>query len=151
MPDQKPGPAQFSWPQTVLLIIGSLYLVWGLTGLFFLGDPATDLVGRDTGRLLLGVELNGVQSLAHIVIAVVALAGASTVVAARLSGVTVFIGCLVLVIVGLVGDIQPELNVLSVNLAGTMVHALTGLVALAAVFLRVRTPPGQQAGPAHPG
>ena len=150
MPDQKSGPAQFVWPQIILLIIGALYLAWGITGLFFLGDPATDLVGRDTGRLLLGVELNGVQSLAHVVIAIVALGGASAVGAARISGVAVFVGCLVLVVVGLLGVARPELNVLSVNLPGTLIHGATGLVALAAVFARVRTPPGQQAGPAHP-
>ncbi|HEY0812636.1 MAG TPA: DUF4383 domain-containing protein [Pseudonocardia sp.] len=150
MSDQNVGPARFVLPQILLLIIGAFYLLWGITGLFFLGDPATDLVGHDTGRLLLGVELNGVQSLAHVVIAIVALGGAAAVSAARISGVAVFVGCLVLVVVGLLGAVRPELNVFSVNFAGTLIHALTALVALGAVFARVHTPPGQQAGPAHP-
>ena len=50
MARQRHAPARFPAPQVTLLVLGALFLVWGIVGFFFLGDPATDLAGRDTNH-----------------------------------------------------------------------------------------------------
>ena len=123
-----------------MLVIGALYLVWCIVGFFFLGDPDTDLAGRDTNHGPLGLETNALQNLVHVVIGLVALVGASNEKALRVGGGVVLAACLGLAAAGVVGLLIPQANVFSENLAVTVVHAVTALAALVIVLVRVPTP-----------
>src|SRR3954454_11300657 len=147
MAREQHGPARFPAPQIALLVIGALYLVWGIVGFFFLGDPATDLAGRDTNHGLLGLETNALQNVVHLVIGLIALVGTSNEKAMRVSGGVVLVACLGLAVAGVVGLAAPQANVFSENLAVTVVHAVTALAALVIVLVRVPTPEGQESGP----
>src|SRR3954452_926603 len=87
MARQRHAPARFPVPQVILLVLGALYLVGGIVGFFFLGDPATDLAGRDTNHAVLGLETNALQNLVHVVLGLVALVCASNEAAMRVGGV----------------------------------------------------------------
>ena len=87
MARQRHAPARFPAPQVTLLVLGALFLVWGIIGFFFLGDPATDLAGRDTNHGLLGLETNALQNVIHVVLGLVALACTSNETSMRVGGV----------------------------------------------------------------
>src|SRR3954471_17228779 len=122
MAREQHGPSRFPAPQIALLVIGALYLVWGIVGFFFLGDPTTDLAGRDTNHGLLGLETNALQNLIHVALGLVALVGASNEKATRVSGVVLAVVGAVLTIAGVVGLVVSEANVLSQNLPVIIVH-----------------------------
>jgi threonine/homoserine/homoserine lactone efflux protein len=79
------GPARFPAAQTALLVLGAVYLTWGIVG-FFLGDPAADLSGNDTNHGRRGLETNGLQNFTHIAMGLVALVCASKETAMRVGG-----------------------------------------------------------------
>lgn len=148
MARQRPAPARFPAPQITLLVIGALYLVWGIVGFFFLGDPATDLTGRDTNHGLLGLETNALQNLVHVGIGLIALVGTANEKAMRVGGGAVLVACLALTAAGVLGLVMPQANLFSANLAVTVVHAVTALAGLALAVVRMPTPAGQTSGPA---
>ena len=150
MARQRHAPARFPAPQVTLLVIGALLLVWGIVGFFFLGDPATDLAGRDTNHGLLGLETNALQNLIHGVLGLVALACTSNETAMRVGGVVLAVAGAALTVAGVVGLAIPDANVFSQNLPATIVHGVTALVGLAIALVPVPRPAGQAAGPANP-
>jgi hypothetical protein len=150
MARQQHAPARFPAPQVVLLVLGALYLVGGIVGFFFLGDPATDLAGRDTGHGLLGLETNALQNVIHVVLGLVALVCTSNETAMRVGGVLLAVVGAALVVAGVVGLVVPAANVLSQNLAVTIVHGVTALVGLAIALVRMPRPQDQASGPANP-
>lgn len=132
-----------------MLAIGSLYLLWGITGFLFLSDPSVTLTGRDTNEGPLGLEVNGVQNFLHIVVAVAALVSATSERAARIGGIWLLVAGIGLAAVGIIGVVQPDLNFLSANTADTVVHVVTALVGLAVLVGPARTPEGQKSEPYH--
>lgn len=150
MARQRHTPARFPTPQLTLLGVGALYLVWGIVGFFFLGDPATDLAGRDTNRGLLGLETNAIQNLIHVAIGLVALVCASNEAAMRVGGIVLAAAGAALVAAGVLGLVVPDANLLSANLAVTIVHGVTALVGLAIVVVRMPNPQGQTSEPPDP-
>lgn len=150
MARQRHAPARFPAPQVILLVLGALYLVWGIVGFFFLGDPATDLAGRDTNRGLLGLETNALQNVIHVVLGLVTLVCASNETAMRVGGVVLVVAGAALTVAGVLGLAVPAANVFSQNLAVTIVHGVTALVGLAITLVPVPRPEGQAAGPANP-
>jgi Domain of unknown function (DUF4383) len=144
------APARFPTPQVTLLGIGALYLVWGIVGFFFLGDPATDLAGRDTNHGLLGLETNAIQNLIHVAIGLVALICASNETSMRVGGTVLATAGAALVAAGVLGLVIPGANVLSANLAVTIVHGVTALAGLAIVVVPMPDPEGQASEPADP-
>ena len=150
MARQPHAPSRFPAPQVALLVLGALYLVWGIVGFFFLGDPATDLAGRDTNRGLLGLETNALQNLIHVVLGLVALACASNETAMRRGGVVLAVAGAGLAVAGVVGLAVPAANVFSQNLAVTIVHGVTALAGLAIALVPMPHPQDQASGPAHP-
>jgi hypothetical protein len=148
MTEEQHAPARFPAPQIALLVIGALYLAWGIVGFFFLGDPATDLVGSDTNHGLLGLETNALQNVVHVVLGLIALVGASNEKAMRIGGVVLLLVGLVLAVAGIVGLVLPQANVFSQNVAVVVVHAVTALAGLAVAVVRMPAPEGQASGPA---
>lgn len=150
MARQRHAPARFPSPQVTLLVLGALFLVWGIIGFFFLGDPATDLAGRDTNHGLLGLETNALQNVIHVVLGLVALACTSNETSMRVGGVVLAVAGAALTVAGVVGLATPDANVFSQNLAVTIVHGVTALVGLAIALVPMPGPAGQAAGPANP-
>jgi hypothetical protein len=148
MARQQHAPARFPAPQIALLVIGALYLVWGIVGFFFLGDPATDFSGSNTNHGLLGLETNALQNLVHIVVGLIALIGTSNEKAMRVGGGVLLVAGLGLTVAGVLGLVFPQANVFSANVAVTVVHAVTALAGLAIVVVRMPTPEEQASGPA---
>lgn len=149
MARQQHAPARFPAPQVVLLVIGALYLVGGIVGFFFLGDPATDLAGRDTGHGLLGLETNALQNVVHVVLGLVALVCSSNEKSMRVGGVVLAVGGAALVVAGIVGLVVPSTNVFSQNLAVVVVHGVTAVVGFAIALVRMPQPQDQATGPAR--
>ena len=150
MARQRHAPARFPAPQVTLLVLGALYLLWGIVGFFFLGDPATDLAGRDTDHGLLGLETNALQNVIHVVLGLVALACTSNETSMRVGGVVLAVAGVALAVAGVVGLVVPAANVLSENLAVTIVHGATALPALAVALVPMPRPQDQASGPANP-
>ena len=150
MARQRHVPARFPSPQVTLLVLGALYLVWGIVGFFFLGDPASDLTGRDTNHGLLGLETNALQNLIHVVLGLVAMACTSNEGSMRVGGVVLAVVGAALTVAGVVGLAVPDANVFSQNLAVTIVHGVTALVGLAIALVPMPAPAGQAVGPASP-
>jgi uncharacterized protein DUF4383 len=147
---QRHAPARFPAPQVTLLVLGALFLVWGIVGFFFLGDPASDLAGRNTNHGLLGLETNALQNVIHVVLGLVALASTSNETAMRVGGVVLAVAGAALTVAGVIGLAIPDANVFSQNLPATIVHGVTALVGLAIALVPMPRPAGQAAGPANP-
>ena len=150
MARQRHAPARFPAPQVTLLVLEALLLVWGIVGFFFLGDPASDLTGRDTNHGLLGLETNALQNLLHVVLGLVALACTSNEKAMRVGGVVLAVVGAALTVAGVIGLASPDANVFSQNLPATIVHGATALVGLAIALAHMPRPAGQAVGPASP-
>ena len=150
MARQRHAPARFPAPQVTLLVLGALFLVWGIVGFFFLGDPASDLAGRDTNHGLLGLETNALQNLIHVVLGLATLVCASNETAMRVGGVVLAVAGAALTVAGVIGLAVPDANVFSQNLPATIVHGVTALVGLAIALVPMPRPAGQAAGPANP-
>jgi Domain of unknown function (DUF4383) len=150
MARQRHAPARFPAPQVTLLVLGALFLVWGIVGFFFLGDPASDLAGRNTNHGLLGLETNALQNVIHVVLGLVALASTSNETAMRVGGVVLAVAGAALTVAGVIGLAIPDANVFSQNLPATIVHGVTALVGLAIALVPMPRPAGQAAGPANP-
>ena len=140
------GPARFPTAQTGLLVLGAVYLTWGIVGFFFLGDPAADLSGSDTNHGPLGLETNGLQNFTHIAMGLVGLVCASKETSMRVGGMVLAVAGLGLVATGVLGLANPGANIFSENLAVIVVHGVTGLVALVIALAPMPTPEGRQSG-----
>jgi Domain of unknown function (DUF4383) len=133
MTEQSPSsrPSPFAWQQLAALLLGAGYLLLGMLGFFFLDDtsPAT-LAGHDTGDLMLGLELNAIANVLHLVLGIVGLLCASTLTRARGYGALQAALGAVLFLFGLFAVGNPPINVLSLNWGDNILHALTALVGL---------------------
>jgi hypothetical protein len=150
MARQRHAPARFPASQVTLLVLGALFLVWGIVGFFFLGDPASDLAGRDTNHGLLGLETNALQNVIHVVLGLVALACTSNERAMRVGGVVLAVAGAALTVAGVIGLAIPDANVFSQNLPATIVHGVTALLGLAIALVPMPRPAGQAADPGNP-
>lgn len=135
MAEQSPGPARLAWQQVVVLVTGALYTVFGIVGFFVLGDASTALAGRNTGDTLLGLELNAIQNVVHIVLGVAGLLCAAGLQRSRGYGIVLLVAGAVLSVFGIVAVGNDALNVLSVNWPDTVLHGLTAVLGLAIIAL----------------
>lgn len=116
--------------RTFGLLFGPVYLAIGVAGFFVTGvsEPAA----ADTDALLLGLELNAIHNLVHILIgAALLFAGLAGPVVAR--QVVFLLGAVVLV-VGVAGFFvmgRPEINILALNVGDNILHIVSGVAALA--------------------
>lgn len=118
--------------RTFGLAFGTVYLVVGIVGFFVTG--IADPVAADTGHFLVGLRLNAVHNLVHLLIgaALFFAAVAGPFVARQ---VVFLIGAAYLV-VGVGGFFvtgRPEINILALNLGDHILHIVTALLALAVV------------------
>jgi hypothetical protein len=138
---QEPGPARFAWQQLTTLLLGAVYLLLGILGFFFLRDTSpTSLAGTDTGDVMLGLELNAITNLVHLVIGIAGLICTTTLGRSRGYGVGLVVVGAVLFVLGVVAVGNTAINVLSLNWGDNILHLVTALVGLGIAVGPVRRP-----------
>jgi hypothetical protein len=128
---REPGPARFAWQQLTTLVLGAAYVLLGMLGFFFLRDTSSaSLVGHDTDDLMLGLELNAITNVVHLVMGIAGLSCTTTLNRARGYGVGLAVVGAVLFVFGVVAVGDPTINVLSLNWGDNILHLVTALVGL---------------------
>jgi hypothetical protein len=141
MAEESGGPSRFTRHQLVALVIGAFLFLLGLVGFFFLGDPEDGaLAGHDTRDLLLGLELNALQNVVHLVLGIGGLAGATGTRASRAFGLVLGVVCAALFVFGLVAVGNVDINVFSLNWPDNILHGVLALLGFGLAFLRLRKP-----------
>jgi hypothetical protein len=136
---QQPNPTRFAWQQVVALVVGAAYLLLGMLGFFFLGDPSTaSLAGHDTDDVMLGLELNGITNVLHLVMGVVGMLCATTLGRARGYGVGLAVVGALLFVFGVFAVGNTAINVLSLNWGDNILHLVTALVGAGVAAVPVR-------------
>lgn len=115
--------------QYLALIVGLAFTVAGIAGFFVTGFE--DFVATDTDQYLLGLEINPLHNVVHLVIGLAGLALAVSPGGARTYGVLLFVGYAATFVYGLFAVENEDINFLSLNTADNWFHlgsALVGLV-----------------------
>jgi hypothetical protein len=116
-------------PQTLALVVGGLFLLIGLAGFFVTGfDGWTE---HDPDQTLLGFAVNPLHNVVHVLIGVAGLVFARTDGLARVFGWLLVVGYGATFVYGLLVAGQDEGNVLNLNAADNVLHALSVLAGLA--------------------
>lgn len=130
------GAAAFPWVQIAALVLGFLLLMFGLAG--FWPTSFESLGPGDSPARLLGIEVSPLHNTLHIALGLVGMISATRLSAARKWGWLLVAAGVVFVVMGVVGVVSPDLDVLGMNIAAIVVEAL---IALAGLVLAV--------GPVH--
>jgi hypothetical protein len=131
MSEKPRGPARFTWPQLVALLVGAFYFLLGLLGFFFLGDVEGSLANHDSQDTMLGLELNALQNVVHLVLGILGMAAASRLSTARSYGAVLAVIGFALFVYGAIAVSNRDINVLSLNWPDNILHLVTALVGLA--------------------
>ncbi len=116
-------------PQLLALIIGLLFTVIGVTGFFMTGfDEWTEF---EPGQALLGFGINPLHNVVHLGLGVLGLVLARREGSARLYGWVLAIGYGATLVYGLVVAGQQDGNLLNINPADNVLHALSVIGGLA--------------------
>lgn len=114
-------------PKTLALIIGAVYTLIGILGFFVTGF---DDFASESGRTLLGFEVNPLHNIVHLVIGVAGLVLARTLSGARTYGWLLAIGYGLTFLYGLFAVGNPDLNFLSLNWADNWLHLVSTIAGL---------------------
>jgi hypothetical protein len=116
-------------PQTLALVVGGLFLLIGIAGFFVTGvDGWTE---HDPDQTLLGFAVNPLHNVVHVLIGVAGLVLARTDGLARVFGWLLVVGYGATFVYGLVVAGQDEGNLLNLNAADNVLHAVSVLAGLA--------------------
>lgn len=142
-----PGPAALPWTQTACMVVGGLLIVFGVFGFAVTGFG--EILERDTGATLFGLELNPLQNLMNVIFGLAGMASATTQRRARVFGLLLAAAYGSLGVFGLVTLAAPGIDVFSLNLAAACVYLVAGVATgLAIAFGPVRAedvhPPQRQ-------
>ncbi|MGY1594717.1 DUF4383 domain-containing protein [Geodermatophilus sp. SYSU D00708] len=137
--DAGTGRGAMTWPQALALAFGAIYLIVGIIGFFVTGFEG--FFAHDTGKTLLGFEINGMHNVVHIVIGIAGLLLARTLAGARTYGWLLAVGYGAAFVYGLIA-IGETWDFLSINAADNVLHLLTALVGLVIALGPVRSAVG---------
>ncbi|MGY1623660.1 DUF4383 domain-containing protein [Geodermatophilus sp. SYSU D00965] len=137
--DAGTGRGAMTWPQALALAFGAIYLIVGIIGFFVTGFEG--FFAHDTGKTLLGFEINGMHNVVHIVIGIAGLLLARTLAGARTYGWLLAVGYGAAFVYGLIA-IGEAWDFLSINAADNVLHLLTALVGLVIALGPVRSAVG---------
>ena len=114
-------------------VAGAAFVLAGLLGFFV----AKGVAGPDDGGLLLGLRVNHLHNIAHLLIGAALLFGASKgIEAARRMNTVIGAAYLALGILGLfIAKETNDLNILALNQADNGLHIVSGIALLAVAFL----------------
>ena len=129
----RPGrhPAQY-----LALLFGLAYVGAGVLGFFITGFD--DFIARDTNEFLLGLEINPLHNVVHLVIGLAGLALWWTLAGARTFGTLLLVGYGAAFVYGLFAVDNTEINYLSMNSADNWFHLASALFGLLIVVLPPR-------------
>lgn len=114
--------------QWLALIVGIAFTGAGIVGFFVTGFD--EFAGRDTNETLLGLEINPLHNIVHLVIGLAGLALWRTRAAARTYGWLLAIGYGAAFVYGLFAVDEPDINILSLNDADNWFHLASASVGL---------------------
>jgi hypothetical protein len=114
--------------QWLALIVGLAFVGAGLIGFVITGFD--EFVGRDTDKTLLGLEINPLHNIVHLVIGAAGLALWKTRSTARTYGWLLAIGYGATFVYGLFAVDERDINILSLNDADNWFHLASALVGL---------------------
>ncbi|MBC7290775.1 MAG: DUF4383 domain-containing protein [Actinotalea sp.] len=115
--------------QYLALAIGALYLLIGLAG--FLVTGFDGFAEHDPDKSLLGFHVNPLHNIVHLLIGAAGLALWRTRSGARTYGWLLAIGYGATFVYGLIAVNDPDINVLNINGADNVLHAVSALAGLA--------------------
>src|SRR4051812_40582873 len=143
------GRRGMTWPQTLAMVFGAVYLVIGIIGYFITGFG--DFFGNGNTvppthmDTLLGFMINPMHNLVHVVIGLAGLALARTLAGARTYGWLLTVGYGAAFVYGLFA-VDKTWDFLNLNWADNILHLVTAVVGLIIALGPVRTAVGHSAG-----
>jgi hypothetical protein len=120
------GRRPMTWPQTLALVFGAVYLLVGIVGFFVTGFD--DFVGKQH-EMLLFFMINPLHNIVHIVIGLAGLALGRTLAGARGYGWLLLVGYAAALVYGLFA-VGQSWDFLNINGADNVLHALTSIIGL---------------------
>ncbi len=123
-------------PRLLALAIGAVYTLVGIAGFFLTGfDGWTE----HTGESLLGFEVNPLHNVVHLAIGLAGLALSRTLAGARTFGWLLAVGYGAALVYGLFAAGNEDIDILAINAADNVLHALSTVAGLAIALWPVRT------------
>ena len=125
-----------TWPQTLALVLGAVYLLVGIIGFFWTGFD--NFAGNSQHDMLIGVfMINPLHNIAHILVGVLGLAMARTLAGARSYGWLLAVLYAALFVYGLIAA-GKSWDFLDINAADNVLHIATAVVGLVIALGPVR-------------
>ncbi|MGY1694070.1 DUF4383 domain-containing protein [Geodermatophilus sp. SYSU D00814] len=119
-----------TWPQTLALVFGVVYLLVGIVGFFITGFDGFASNRTDGNEdMLLVFMINPLHNVVHIVIGVAGIALSRTLAGARTYGWLLAIGYGAAFVYGLVA-IGQDWDFLNINAADNVLHVATAVIGL---------------------
>ena len=139
------GRRAMTWPQTLALVFGAVYLVVGIIGFFWTGFD--NFAGNSQHDMLIGLfMINPLHNIAHILVGVLGLALGRTLAGARTYGWLLAVLYAVLFVYGLIA-VGQSWDFLNINAADNVLHILTAAVGLVIALGPVRESVGSGRSP----
>jgi uncharacterized membrane protein YuzA (DUF378 family) len=118
--------------QRLALLIGAAYTLAGLAGFLVTGF---DQFAEKTGETLLGLEVNPLHNIVHLVIGIAGLVMAKRLDMTRAYGWLLFVGYGATFVYGLFAVDDDDINFLSINNPDNVLHIVSALAGLAIALL----------------
>lgn len=129
------GAADARAPRTLALVVGVAFTLAGLAGFLVTG---LDGFADHDGELLLGLEVNPLHNIVHLVIGVAGVLLSRTLATARTYGWLLAIGYGATLVYGLIAVGNDDINVLAINGADNLLHAVSTIAGLVIALWPVR-------------
>ena len=135
--DPNAADAQTKHPsQWLALVLGAAFTLAGLLG--FLVTGFDQFAGRDTNETLLGLEINPLHNIVHLVLGLLGLAMWRRLATARTYGWLLFVGYAAAFVYGLFAVNNRDINFLSLNNPDNWFHLASSLAGLVTALLPAR-------------
>jgi hypothetical protein len=127
-----------TWPQTLALVFGAVYLIVGIIGFFWTGFGNFATRSGHEHDMIIGLFMvNPLHNIAHILVGVLGIAMARTLASARTYGWLLAVLYAALFVYGLIA-VGKSWDFLAINAADNVLHIATALVGLVIALGPVR-------------
>jgi uncharacterized protein DUF4383 len=133
-----------SWPQTLALVFGAVYLLVGIIGFFWTGfGNFASRTGHEHDMIIGLFMVNPLHNIAHILVGVLGLAMARTLTGARTYGWALAVLYAALFVYGLFA-VGKSWDFLAINAGDNVLHIATAVVGLVIALGPVRNAVGNR-------